>query len=198
MSGEERPRPQYGEYATPEEQRARIQNPDASYALETGQAPDLVASGAVGQGTSRPTPAPEWIPLPPHIDAAAETRPGRRRIDLIVALALLGYGLVNVVLTIFQIMDFPAFAQQFMDISGIDGEFTNLAAGRLWGSIGAVVFAVGWLVTALFVYLRARRGKRVWWIPVVGAAVTFVIFTICVTVPLMGDPVIFSFFSTPQ
>ncbi len=27
---DERPRPQYGEYATPEEQRARIQQPDAT------------------------------------------------------------------------------------------------------------------------------------------------------------------------
>ena len=34
---DERPRPQYGEYATPEEQRARIQQPDATWALETGQ-----------------------------------------------------------------------------------------------------------------------------------------------------------------
>ncbi|WP_200948623.1 DUF6264 family protein [Microbacterium sp. Root61] len=197
---EPRPRPQYGEYATPEEQRARIQYPDASYAIETGQAPDPVARAAAAEqlAAGRPSPAPDWIPLPPHVDAAAKTNPGRRRVDLIIALALLGYGLVNVILTIVQILDFPAFAQQFMSISGIDGEFTNTAAGQLWGGIAAVVFAVGWLVTALFVYLRARRGKRVWWIPIVGAAVTFILFTVCVTVPLMGDPVIFSFFSTPQ
>ena len=34
-----RPRPQYGEYATPEEQRARIQRPETTGALETGQDP---------------------------------------------------------------------------------------------------------------------------------------------------------------
>ncbi len=46
---EERPRPQYGEYATPEEQRARIQHPDVTWALETGQ--------AVEGGQVHPAPA---------------------------------------------------------------------------------------------------------------------------------------------
>ena len=40
--GETPTRPQYGEYATPEEQRARIQQPDTTWLLETGQDPDAL------------------------------------------------------------------------------------------------------------------------------------------------------------
>lgn len=177
-----RPRPQYGEYATPEEQRARIRQPGAAAALEAGHAPrDLPRAPAprlpVAPPPARPAPTPT-------LTAA------RRRADLVVTLVLLGYGLINVILTIGQVLDFPAFAQQFMTIAGIDGQFTNVASGGRWGTIAAVVFAAGWLLTALLVFLRARRGRRVWWIPLVGAAVSFVAFTSCIMVPLLGDPVI--------
>lgn len=181
-----RPRPAYGEYATPEEQRARIQQPDLTYALETGQDPDRVAYPL----TPEHAPAPAWVPLPPHIDAAASSKAGRRRVDLVVALVLLAYGLVQVVLTAIQTADFPSFAQQFMSVTGISGEFTNVAQGLLWGRIGAIAFAAGWLLTALTVFLRARRGRWVWWVPVVGAAVSFIVLTTCLLIPLMNDPAI--------
>ena len=44
-----RPRPQYGEYATPEEQRARIKQPDTTWALEpaAGALRDAAAPAAV-------------------------------------------------------------------------------------------------------------------------------------------------------
>lgn len=181
-----RPRPAYGEYATPEEQRARIQKPDLTYALDTGQDPDRVAiPSAAAQA-----PAPDWVPLPPHVGAASASRAGRRRIDLVVALVLLAYGLVQVVFTIIQTSDFPAFAQQFMTVAGIGGEFTNVADGTVWSRIGAISFAAGWLLTALTVFLRARRGRLVWWVPLVGAAVSFIALTVCLMIPLMNDPAI--------
>jgi hypothetical protein len=190
--GAGRPRPAYGEYATPEEQRARIQRPDLTYALETGQDPDRVAHPPNPAGSHAPAPA--WVPLPPHVDAAAASRDGRRRVDVIVALVLLGYGLVQVVLTVIRALDYPSFARQFLDLAGISGEFTNLAEGETWGRIGAIAFVAGWLVTALVVFLRARRRRWVWWVPVVGAVVSTVLLTTCLVIPLMNDPVVVAFF----
>ena len=187
-----RPRPAYGEYATPEEQRARIQQPDLTYALETGQDPDRVAYPP--NPAESHAPAPGWVPLPPHVDAAAASNDGRRRIDLIVALVLLAYGLVQVVLTVIRALDYPSFARQFMDLAGISGEFTNLAEGQTWGRIGAFAFVAGWLITALVVYLRARRHRWVWWVPLVGAVVSTVLLTTCLVIPLMNDPVVVDFF----
>jgi len=175
--GEARPRPLYGEYATPEEQRARIAQPDATYALETGQAPEEVAAAA---------------PAPAAASSSSRT-PASRRIDLIVTLVMLGYGLVNVVVTVVQLLDFPAFAQQFMDVAGIDGEFTNLAQGRLWGTIGAILYAAVYLAAVFAVYLLHRRGARTWWVPLVGAVLAFVLLTVCLTSALMGDPAIMGY-----
>jgi hypothetical protein len=33
-----------------------------------------------------------------------------------------------------------------------------------------------------------RRGRVSWWIPLVGAAATYLVVSVCLTIPLMGDP----------
>ena len=72
---DERPRPQYGEYATPEEQRARIQQPDATWALETGQAVDGAQVHAAPADAAPVDPVPAMTPA--------------RGVDRVVTLALL-------------------------------------------------------------------------------------------------------------
>ena len=37
-------------------------------------------------------------------------------------------------------------------------------------------------------------GKLAWWIPLVGAIVTFIVVSVCLTVPLLGDPAIVAHF----
>ncbi|MFT4136318.1 DUF6264 family protein [Microbacterium sp.] len=165
-----RPRPQYGEYATPEEQRARIQQPAA------------------------PVSAPQ-----PRVQSAPATTVGprpSRTADRIVTLVLLAYGLFTVVTAIPQLIDFGAFAQTWMQVVEIDASFTNVAQGRLWGLIGAAVFGVGWLATALWSWRSLSRRRITWWIPLVGAIATFVIASVCLTVPLLGDPAIAEHFAS--
>ena len=158
-------RPQYGEYATPEEQRRLAGLPPA----------DAVA---VVEDQTMPVAAPAKAPAP---------NPRRGNVDRIVTIALLAYGLVNVVMTAISYLDLPTVLQQSMQILGIDGEFSNFAQGRLWGGIAAVVLVIGYAVTALVAFRRLRAGKRAWWIPLVGAAVTMILVTICIMVPMLGD-----------
>lgn len=166
---ESRPRPQYGEYATPEEQRASIREP-----VREPSAPVVLAA---------------------PVASAAPAAPVRRRtVDRIMTFALLAYGLITVVSAVPQLWDFSGFAQTWMDLAGVDGTFTNTAQGDLWGRVGAGVFALGWLLTAVLAWRSVIAGRLSWWIPVVGAAVSFVIVTICLTVPLVGDPAIAGFF----
>jgi len=165
--GERRPAPQYGEYATPEEQRARIQHP---------------------------LPAPEPVrPLPTGPATTVAARPSRTA-DRIITIVLLVYGLTTVISSVPQLIDFTGFVDTWMALAGIDAEFTNVAAGQLWGAIAAGVFAAGWILTALLSWRSLAARRLSWWIPLVGAIVTFVVVTVCLTVPLMGDPAIASHF----
>ena len=174
---EPRPAPQYGEYATPEEQRARIREPDPSL--------------------SAPAPAePPYAPHPPHARPTTDAARPSRAADRIITFALLAYGLVTVVTAVPQMLDFTGFAETWMDVAGVDAEFTNHAAGVLWGRIGAAVFIGGWLVTALLSWRSVRRGRLSWWIPLVGAIATFIVASFCLVVPLLGDPAIASHFGS--
>lgn len=165
---EERPRPQYGEYATPEEQRARIQRPEVTEALDAGVAPQPV----------QPTPAPDAAPAPargPLWDRA-------------LTFGLLVYGLVSTVSTIVQLLDFPSYAETAARILGADATFTNLPAGYLWGAAAAFAYGAGWLLTAVLTWRRLKRGRIAFWIPLVGFVATAIVASICITVALFGDP----------
>lgn len=173
-----RPRPQYGEYATPEEQRARIQQPAAAPSPHHSSLPPSVP------GHAHPPTAPA---------TTAAARPTRTA-DRIITLALLAYGLVTVLSAIPQLWDFTGFAQTWMQVAGIDATFTNTAQGELWGRIAAFVFIGGWLLTAVLSWASLAARRLSWWIPLVGAIVTFIVATVCVTVPLVGDPAVASHF----
>jgi len=164
---EPRPRPQYGEYATPEEQRARIRRPEVTEALEAGE---------------KPVPAASPVPAAPQ--------PVRRGpfADRVATFGLLIYGLVNVVATIVQLLDFPRFVEDAFRPLGVEASFTNLTAGYVWGAVAAAVFGIGWLVTAVATVRRLRRGRISFWVPLVGFVVVTMLGSLCLIVPLSGDP----------
>jgi len=118
--------------------------------------------------------------------APASARP--HPADRFATIALLAYGLVNVVMTGISYLDLPTVLTEVMKILGIDGEFTEYAAGRAWGTAAAVVLVIGWTVTAVLSGRRLRRGRITWWLPLVGAVVTSFLAAICVMIAMMGDP----------
>ncbi|PRA82869.1 DUF6264 family protein [Microbacterium sp. MYb66] len=162
-------RPQYGELATPEEQRRAAGLPPLD---EVVIAPPTA-------------PAPASVSEPKR---ASEPRTRSHQVDRLVTIALLAYGLVNVVLTGLSYLDFPSVMNQTMKMVGIEGEFTNFAQGRTWGTVAAIVLVVGWSLTAALSIRRLRRGRITWWLPIVGAIATMFVVTICVSVPMMNDP----------
>lgn len=169
-----RPRPQYGEYATPEEQRARIAQPDVG----------LVYEPAPVVTSDRPAAPAESAP---HRGAAsARTRP----VDRIVTFALLAYGLVNVIATFPALVDFVAYTDAMLAYVGTDAALTDPAAGRPWGIAAALVLAFGWVITAAVSWASLRRGRLTWWIPLVGGAVFTLLSASLVLVPIMSDPAV--------
>ncbi|MET0734806.1 MAG: DUF6264 family protein [Microbacterium sp.] len=176
-----RPRPAYGEYATPEQQRARIQQPDVAHSLDHGVAAPTAAPA--------PVPAPQPAPAPRYGgDLPGATRPAGPRPDRIITAILLGAGAVNVFLSVQGFLNLADAFARTMETMGIPGEFTNTAAAQTWGAIAAVVLIAGYLLTALAAWRRIRAGRISWWIPLVGAAISYALVLACLSVPLAGDP----------
>lgn len=165
--GDARPRPQYGEYATPEEQRARIQRPEVTESLEAGVAPARETTAA------------------PAAPSAAVRGP---LADRVVTFVLLVYGLVSVISTIVQLWDFPGYAERAAQLLGVDATYTALTAGHLWGAVASVVYGVGYLLTAWLTWRRLRRGRIAFWVPLAGFVATTLVAGICITVALTADP----------
>lgn len=165
-----RPRPAYGEYATPEEQRSRIQQPDVTEALSAGVAPDAA----------------------PAAPASVASRPASP-VNRIVTVALLAAGAVNVIFSVVSYLDIVPVIERSMQIMGIPGEFTNVAAAQTWGVVAAVLLVVGYALTALWAIRRLRAGRLSWWIPLVGAVVVYIVVSICLAVPLTSDPAFLDF-----
>ncbi|HWL77174.1 DUF6264 family protein [Microbacterium sp.] len=178
---DERPRPRYGEYATPEEQRARIRDPQAAWVYSPGA--DAVAS----------PPAPSVAPGVDPQGPVLRPHPA----DRIATIALLVYGAINVVLTAISFLDLPSVAERAMQIMGIPGDFTNVDSARSWGLIAAMLLVVGYIVTALLAVRRLRSGRLTWWIPLVGAVVTYAVVYVCIAIPLLGDPAFSQYISNP-
>ena len=180
----ERPRPQYGEYATPEEQRARIKQPDLTRLLETGQDPDAL-HGAV------PADSPSLTTKPATAPAAGAMTRGRFT-DRVVTIALLVYALVNVVTSIPSMIDYGGYVSTVLNLLGVDGELADPAAGRPWGVTAALVLAIGWLLTAYVSWRSLARGRITWWIPLVAGVVFTVITGVLLMVPIVSDPTLWN------
>jgi hypothetical protein len=181
----ERPRPQYGEYATPEEQRARIKQPDLTRLLDTGQDPDAL-KGAV------PADSPSLATKPARSTAAASTMPRGRFADRVVTIALLVYGLVNVVTSIPSMIDYGSYVSTVLTLLGIDGELADPSSGRPWGIAAALILAIGWLLTAYLSWRSLARGRVTWWIPLVAGIVFTFVTGVLLMVPIVSDPTLWN------
>jgi hypothetical protein len=168
-----RPRPQYGEYATPEEQRARIQQPDVTVALETGAAP-----------AAAETPAAAAASEPPSELIAAR----RRFFDRVLTIALLIYAVFSVATAIPALVDYTGYVQTLFEFMGISDAPDPSMNGRPWGVAASLVLGVGLLLTAAVSWIMLQRGKITFWVPLVGGIVFNLLSGVLLMVPLLSDP----------
>lgn len=167
-------RPQYGEYASPEEQRVRAGLPPMESA----------PSASETTVSARLTDATAQSPHP--------------RVGRMVTIVLLGIGLVYVVSSIPGFLDLSAALKESMRTMGVEGTFSNFAAAKAWGAIALIVMLVGYALTVWLSWRRIRHNRLSWWIPLVGCVVTMIIVTVCISVPLMGDPAFIQSVLTPS
>lgn len=168
---EQRPRPQYGEYATPQVQ---------------AQAMGLPAA-----------PAHAVPSVPPPVPDARPTDTGHRRqqTNLIVTVTLLALGLVNVGMSVGSYGNLGATIQTVYDTLGY-GTYTSGALAASLGIVAIVVSVVVWLVTAAVSALLLRKHRVSWWVPLVGATLVFVAIAIIMAVAVVSDPAFMTYLDT--
>lgn len=196
-----RPRPRYGEYATPQDQANAIASslPPVSPALRPGpvSAPapdpatrlgDIPADPAHGAdaGTTAP-PGGTALSGDTATSAGPDSQAAPRRFDLILSVGFLVYGFLNVLSGLFQYVDLGGYLDQFYRTLGI-GDYAGGPADRPIGILIAASNVISFALAAWFTARRLRRGKLAFWIPLVAGAIAALVSTALLMTLLAGDP----------
>ena len=193
---ERRPRPQYGEYATPQEQAKIIADslPPVSALLVPGPATQTPAAPG-----AHPASAPPTVVGSTHraSDAATRSRtdasvlpaaPRRpRRWDLILTAVLLGYSSVNVIAQLSARDMLATIVTQFFVTQGI-GDYTPTALTTTLGNSLNVVTLALFVLTVLATIWMLRRGRVAFWVPIAGGFAATVVTLVFVVILLQSDP----------
>lgn len=179
---EERPRPQYGEYASPQEQAKII-------AKSLPPVPPVLQPRG-SQTSVAPVPAaPVSAPAPgstPAVASAPVSRP-RRRWDLALSIGLLAYAAVTILAGFSQYSDLPSVLNQVYAQQGI-GTFEGTAfaatAGFAINASNLVIYAI--VLPLTVAQLRARR--IAFWIPLTGGVLAAIITGSLVIAVMLNDP----------
>lgn len=170
MSDTQRPRPQFGEYATPEEQKKAIKVPlDDSESIPVASQESPTSHISV-QGSPRSEPV----------------RSGPSG-DRVATMILLAVGLLVILLSMSALVDLPTAIDTAFTQLGLES-YTSFALGSALGWT-ALVLAVALWGVSLWLSLRTlRRGRMAWWIPLVFGVLGNVVVFACVAFAMAGDP----------
>jgi hypothetical protein len=169
---EPRPRPQYGEYASPDEQVAA-----------GGYIPPAEPVEPVAPASRPPARSASGRDSAPVAPAAA---PNRNR-DMVFTTALLALGAYFVVSSIPGLIDLPATLRSAYAASGY-GEYTSDATADALGLAAVIVQGVLFVATVWIAMLRLRAKKLAFPVALIGGVVTVVVVLVLVIMAMVLDP----------
>lgn len=121
----------------------------------------------------------------------APTRAG----DRFVTIFLLAFGLIYLIGGAGGYLDLPTTLNTVFARFGV-GDYTPTPATPVFGVAFLVSQSVIWLASAIWSYRRLSQGRQSWWVPVIGAAVTFLVTAILFAVLVSTDPAFVAYLST--
>lgn len=148
-----------------------------------------------------PRPQPrygQYAPLPPagYVPPAATPEPiappvpvvrPRRTWDIVLTSSLLLVGVYDVVAGFGQYLDLgPALVAAF-EQQGF-GEFTSFALAAQVGVVLTVIRVVILSIVIVVSLSFISRGRRAFWVPLLGGVLAAVALMVCIFVIVMGDP----------
>lgn len=175
-------RPEYGEYASPEEQEQAIARSQPREVSAPSDRPARTDAARTSVSSS-----PVAVP-------AATTAPAGAG-DRVATVVLLALGLLYLIggagsyLALGTALD-TVYAQFGL------GDFTPTSATPAFGIAIVACQTVIWVATAVWCYRRLARHRRSWWVPVLGALASFLVTVVLFGVLLAGDPAFLAYVSS--
>lgn len=115
-------------------------------------------------------------------------------LDRLFTIMLLALGLVYLIGGAGGYLDLATTLDTVYAQFGI-GEYTPAPATPAFGVAFVASQAVIWVATVVWSYRRLSRGRRSWWVPVVGAATTFIVTVALFGALLASDPAFLAYVS---
>ncbi|WP_022886708.1 DUF6264 family protein [Glaciibacter superstes] len=171
-----RPRPKYGELA-----------PEGwTWKPPKDAAPPQVPT------PSTPPPAPRQSPA-----GTAKRQPGSvPSWDRPLTLGLLVFGLFGAFFAVSLLGAVPDAVQVLYTQQDL-GDYTPHPSVSGLITAGGITQTVIWLVTAAVSILLLVRGKRAFYVPLLGGVISFVVIFVFLTIVLATDPTLIDFYSQP-
>ena len=190
MNDDQRPKPQYGEYATPQEQAKAmgLTTPPSSH-----YPPPLNASPT--NAPSQSVPLANVTPTPYGVPTARKTSAAPRRWDLVLSVGLLAYGLLNIIAGFVQFSDLGQLINEIYAAQGI-GKFTPTSLSSSLGIVVNLANVVLWISALLITVRLLRRGKLAFYVPLIGGALASIVAAVCMVVLLLSDPAFAAYVSS--
>ena len=200
---EPRPRPQYGEYASPEDQAKAaglefvppVADTDvADKASKTDKADKPTRPTRPAKATTPAVYAPPTVTPTTPIDgtdvdgaaASASSRP-RRNWDQLLTGILLAFGAVSVFTAIPQYLNLGGVLSDVFEQFGT-AEFTSIALANQVGIALNVIQLVLFVVTVVISIQLLRKNRIAFYVPVIGGVLCGIITLILMAVVMSSDP----------
>ncbi|MBM7505371.1 DUF6264 family protein [Agromyces aurantiacus] len=170
---DERPRPQYGEYA-----------PEGwTWPPPGEQRPD--ASGASSHGAPPPPAAP--APAAPAPPLAGATAGQPRTVDRFITILLLALGAVGAWNTSVSLQQLPGAIQTVYSQQGV-GTYTPQEWLPTLALVGTVFMLALYAAVLGWSIVRMRAGRAAFWVPLLGGAVAMLATIVLTSIVFFTDP----------
>jgi hypothetical protein len=180
----DRPRPAYGEYATPEQvARARgmsLEEYERHLEAITSPPRELPTDRDSTSDASAPAERPARA-------ARQDARSAGSAANRVATIALLAFGLVSVLTSIPQLLNLGAGIQGTFADQGIE-PYTSFALARTLGLVGIVVQLLLWLLALAASVTALRQGRVSWWIPLVAGVIAVIVVGALGVAAILADP----------
>jgi hypothetical protein len=138
-----------------------------------------------------PVPGAPWTN-----PAAARTAPRTPSWDITVTIILIVVGLLGTLLAIAILTAVPQAVQVLYTQEGL-GTYSPAPAVAQLITAGSITEAAVWLAATTVSILLLVRGRRAFYVPLIGGVVGFVVLFVFMSIVLTTDPTLFDYFSRP-
>lgn len=170
--------PRYGEYASPEQAAAAVQQP-AAPVYQQPTYPQAYGQQPYGQ--------PAYGQQPYYGQVPAGQRPLRIG-DVIVSVILLVIGFFSVLITILSSFTLNDQMEVLYEDYGITESYSAGAGGAIAAAVLIISHVLLFALAVIFTIPLIRRRKLSFWVPLVAGAIASVVFFATFVVLIMADP----------